>query len=250
MDALEISYQPIIDLSTGLVDKCEALCRPAEAGSDLSAFVEAAERDGSIKEFNMSVIDGVLGDWHKAGSPPLDVSINLSVSNLAEADLPKRLEKSLKKHRMDARHIWFEFDDRAQSIADRTMLGTLANLRKLGIRLSIDSFGDDFTQATLYEIQGLDISELKVDGRYVRDANENMRHRGIITSAVAVAKHLRIGVSAKGIETENIAALMLRLGCTHGQGYYFARPMSAPVLVALVDKMARSGPMPLAGNAR
>ena len=244
MDALEITYQPILNLATGMIEKCEALCRPREAGADLAAFVDAAERDGSIKAFTNRVIDEVIAEWQKNGPPGIDVSINLSVANLRENDLVKRVEKVLKKNRFDGKRLWFELDDRAQTINDDAQLKVVADLAKLGTHFSIDSFGDDFTQATLYELQRLAVGEIKVGERYVRDAAGNMLHRGIINSTVAVAKHLGIGVSAKGIENEGIAALMLRLGCTHGQGYYFARPMASTVVAALVEKMARTGPLP------
>lgn len=243
VDVLEITYQPILDLATGKIVKCEALCRPREAGADLAAYVEAAERDGSIRSFNARVIDGVIADWHKNGPPNVDVSINLSVTNLIEADLVKRIEKALKKNRFEGKNLWFEVDDRARAVDDPSSLKALLELGKIGVRFSLDSFGDDFTQATLYELQRLAIGELKVDGRYVLDADLNMRHRGVITATVALAKHLGIGVCAKGIESESVAALMLRLGCTLGQGFYFARPVSAAVVSELVDKMAHGRPM-------
>ncbi len=233
-----------------MIERCEALCRPPEADADLAAYVASAERNGTIKEYNARVLDESLADWCKNGPKSVGLSINLSVLNLSEPDLVKRIEKALKKHRLEGRLLWFEFDDRARSINDAAMLATLAGLRGLGVRLSIDSFGDDFTQATLYEIARLTIHELKVDARYVRDADENMSHRNIITATVGVAQHLRIRVSAKGIETESIAALMLRLGCTHGQGFYFARPMAARAVTALVAEMARSGPASSAGELR
>lgn len=244
VEALAITYQPILNLKTGLIEKCEALCRPREAGADLGAFFDSAERNGSIRTFNEQILNEVFADWLKFGAKTIAVSINLSVTNLSESDLVKRIEKALKKQRFDPKNLWFEFDVRAQSLTDQTMLLTLRDLSNLGIRTSIDSFGNDFSQATLYEVEALGVNELKVDGRYVRDADENMRHRGVVTATVDLAKHLRIGVSAKGIEDAGIAALMLRLGCTHGQGYYFARPMGPRVLAELVEKMASAGPMP------
>lgn len=244
MEALAISYQPILNLKTGLIEKCEALCRPREAGADLGAFFDSAERDGSIKQFNEQILNEVFADWLKNGSKRIAVSINLSVANLSEPDLLNRIEKALKKQRFDPNNLWFEIDDRAQSLTDQTVLQALREIKKLGIRTSIDSFGHEFSQATLYEVEAIGVSELKVDGRYVRDSDENMRHRGVVTSTVDLAKHLRIGVSAKGIESESIAALMLRLGCTHGQGYYYARPMGSSVLAAIVEKMANAGPLP------
>ncbi|GAC1614128.1 MAG: hypothetical protein NVS4B5_02340 [Vulcanimicrobiaceae bacterium] len=242
MHALEITYQPILNLTTGRVEKCEALCRPQEAGADLAFYVDGAERDGTIKQFTERVIDETLADWRKSGPPKVALSLNLSVTNLSEPDIVKRIEAALKKHRFPANALWFEFDDRAQSINDLRILTVLTSFNKLGIRLSIDSFGDDFTQATLYEVQRLAVAELKVDGRFVRDADENIRHRNLIKATVSLAQQLRIGVSAKGIESEKIAELMLRMGCTHGQGFYFARPMSA--VAALVEKQTPSGPAP------
>jgi len=244
VEPLEITYQPIVNLATGFIDKCEALCRPPGAGVDLAAYVAEAERTGSIQQFNERVIDETLADWRNNGPQNVALSINMSVTNLSEADLVQRIEKALVKHRFEAKRLWFEFDGRAQSTDDAAMLARLAELNKLGVRLSIDSFGAEFTQATLYEVERLHVGELKVDGRYVRDADADMRHRDVITATVKVAQHLHIGVSAKGIENESISALMLRLGCTHGQGYYFARPMDAGAIGALVDELARSGPLP------
>jgi EAL domain-containing protein (putative c-di-GMP-specific phosphodiesterase class I) len=115
-------------------------------------------------------------------------------------------------------------------------------LRKLGVRFSADSFGTDISQSTIYDIGRLPIAELKVDGNTVADADGNMEHRHHIVSAVSMAKQLRIGVSAKGIERGEIANLMKRLGCVYGQGYYFARPVGADLLGEVIDDVQRTAP--------
>lgn len=231
---MDITYQPIVTLQTGRIEKCEALCRPPEASADLATFVVSAEMNGSLRAYTDRVFDGVFADWQHSGPPAVDLSVNLTVADLGETDLAKRVAKACHRHGLDPKRLWFELDDRAQSIADPATLETMSQLASLGVRLSIDSFGDDLTQTTHYEVARLPVAELKIDGRYVRDADENIRHRNVITGVVQLARDLRLHVAAKGIERENIAALMLRLGCTHGQGYYFGRPAAAKVVALLV----------------
>ncbi|GAC1459560.1 MAG: hypothetical protein NVS2B8_19070 [Vulcanimicrobiaceae bacterium] len=240
---MEISYQPIVELKTGLVVKCEALCRPPEAGLDLGAFVASAEMNGSLHEYTDRVLDSVLANWRKHGPASIDLSLNLTVADLVERDILGRVEKACKRHRFDPRHLWFEVDDRLQAIVDPATLGNVAKLAKLGVRFSIDSFGDELTQATQYEVQSLQIAEVKINGRYVRDADENMEHRTAIATIVKMGQALRVDVCVKSVERENIASLMARMGATHAQGYYFARPMPAETVAALVTRMAQDGPL-------
>lgn len=244
MNAMDITYQPILNLKTGRIDKCEAFCHPPEAGADIAAFFMSAEMNGSLRGFTDRVLDSVLPDWQKHGSPTTDVSINLTVGDLAESDLAKRVEKACKKHRLDPKRLWFEVDDRAQILVDPVALKTMSQVHSLGVRFSIDGFGDELSQTTHYEVDRLPVSEIKIDARYVRDADENMRHRNVVMASVTLASDLCLTVCAKSIERENIAALVRRLGCTHGQGFYFARPTAAGVVAALVAKMAEAGPLP------
>lgn len=240
---MEITYQPILDLQTGRIVKCEALCRPPESGLDLGAFVASAEMNGSLRGYTDRVLDSVFADWKRNGLAVVDLSINLTVTDLAERDIPKRVEKAAKRHRFDTKNLWFEIDDRAQAIVDPQTLETMARLASLGVRFSLDSFGDDLTQATYYEVESLNVSEIKIDGRFVRDADENMAHRQTITAVVAMARDLRVAACAKSVERQSIASLVARLGVTSGQGYYFARPTPAAMVVELVERMSVGAPL-------
>lgn len=71
-------------------------------------------------------------------------------------------------------------------MVDPESLEHLATLASIGVRFSIDSFGDDLTQSTHYEVQGLKFSEVKIDGRHVREADENTAHRNATASIVAM----------------------------------------------------------------
>ncbi len=240
--AVNLVYQPVVELSSGAVAKVEAFCRPTEPGGRVIDMIAEAERFGGIKKLAERSLDAALADWHRIGRAWVALSVNLSLLNLDEPDLPKRVSRALAKHRFDSTKLWFELDASVQSIGDKRRVACMEELRKLGVRFSADSFGIDVSQSTIYDIGRLPIGELKVDGTLVADADSNMEHRREIISAVSMAKQLRIGVSAKGIERGDIAGLMKRLGCTYGQGYYFARPVGADVLGEVIDDVQRTAP--------
>jgi EAL domain-containing protein (putative c-di-GMP-specific phosphodiesterase class I) len=240
--ALNLVYQPVVELSSGAVTKVEAFCRPTEPGGRVIDMIAEAERFGGIKKLADRSLDSALSDWHRIGRAWVSLSVNLSLLNLDEEDLPKRVSRALSKHRFDPAKLWFELDESVQSIGDKRRVACMEELRHIGVRFSADSFGSDISQATVYDIGRLPIGELKVDGAMVADADSNMEHRREIIAAVSIAKQLRIGVSAKGIERGEIAGLMKRLGCTYGQGYYFARPVGADVLGEVIDDVQRTAP--------
>ncbi len=239
---LNLVYQPVVELASGAVAKVEAFCRPTEPGGRVIDMISEAERFGGIKKLAERSLDTALADWHRISRSWVSLSVNLSLLNLDEPDLPKRVSKALGKHRFDPTKLWFELDESVQGIGDKRRVACMLEIRKLGVRFSADSFGTDISQSTIYDIGRLPIGELKVDGTIVADADSNMDHRREIVSAVSMAKQLRIGVSAKGIERGDIASLMKRLGCTYGQGYYFARPVGADVLGEVIDDVQRTAP--------
>jgi EAL domain-containing protein (putative c-di-GMP-specific phosphodiesterase class I) len=239
---MNLVYQPVVELSSGAVAKVEAFCRPTEPGGRVIDLIADAERFGGIKRLAERTLDSALADWTRIGRGWVALSINLSLLNLDERDLPKRVKRMLSKHRFDPTKLWFELDESVQSIGDAKRIECMQELRKLGVRFSADSFGTDISQSTIYDIGRLPIAELKVDGNTVADADGNMEHRHHIVSAVSMAKQLRIGVSAKGIERGEIANLMKRLGCVYGQGYYFARPVGADLLGEVIDDVQRTAP--------
>jgi len=239
---LNLVYQPVVELASGAVAKVEAFCRPTEPGGRVSDMIAEAERFGGIKKLAERSLDAALDDWHRIGRGWVDLSVNLSLLNLDEPDLPKRVSRALSKHRFEPTKLWFELDESVQSIGDKRRVDCMLEVRKLGVRFSADSFGTDVSQSTFYDIGRLPIGELKVDGSIVADADSNMEHRREIVSAVSMAKQLKLNVSAKGIERGDIAGLMKRLGCTYGQGYYFARPVGADVLGEVIDDVQRTAP--------
>ena len=230
-----VNYQPVIALASGKVAKVEVLSRPDSPGQHVADMVRNAEATGDIKRMTDRVIDIALGEWRRAGRTDVAISINLSLRNLDEKDLPKRIIKALKKHHLEPASLWLEIDEKAQQIHNPAWIERMQELASTGVRFSVDSFGNEITQATMYDLDRLPIAELKLDGSVVADCDSNMEHRGHITIAVQMARELKLATSAKGIERAEIAGLVTRLGCTYGQGYFFGRPLPIATVIAAID---------------
>ena len=240
-----LNYQPVIDLTNGSVAKVEVLCQSDSPGQSISQLVLSAEQSGGIKRMTESVIDLALSEWQKFGHSSIALSINLSLNNLTEPDLAKRISRALKKHRFDARFLWFEIDEKAQVLASGLWLARMRELASIGVRFSVDSFcANELSQSTVWDLSRMPLAELKIDGLVVADADSNMEHRNDILAAVQIARQMHLATSAKGIERSEIASLVARMGCTYGQGYYFARPLPITTLASAIESY-RS---PLAGT--
>ena len=102
---------------------------------------------------------------------------------------------------------------------------TLRNITKLGVGLSIDDFGTGFSSFSY--VKSFAINKIKIDKSFVCDAVINEQDRIIVSAMIAMGKNLHFTMLAEGIETQEQRLLMAQLGCMQGQGFLFAKPMSA-----------------------
>jgi len=96
-------------------------------------------------------------------------------------------------------------------------------LRATGVRLCIDDFGTGYS--SLSYLHELPIDDLKIDRSFVGAMGDDERKIKIVQSILVLGKSLGIDVTAEGVETQQQAELLRRLGCERAQGYYFARPV-------------------------
>ncbi|MFN3398686.1 MAG: EAL domain-containing protein, partial [Sulfurimicrobium sp.] len=106
--------------------------------------------------------------------------------------------------------------------------GILDALKRLGVSISIDDFGTGYSSLSV--LRGLPIDRIKIDRSFIVDLTESDDARAMIEAMLALGRSLRMITIAEGIELPEQAELLLRLGCSEGQGDLFARPMSASQL--------------------
>jgi diguanylate cyclase (GGDEF)-like protein len=226
-DQLEVFLQPQIDLLDGAVVGAEALVRwrhPTRGLLSPAELLPAAEQAGLLRPLADSVLELSLAAaarwWHER---EVAVSVNLSAANVTDLDLPGKVAQALVRHGLPARALTLELVEdtlMADPERGRTVLG---ELRRLGVRTSIDDYGTGYS--SLAYLRNLPADELKLDRSLTHDVGVDPRAAMIVKHTVALAHDLGISLVAEGVEDSATGLVLRDLGCDIAQGYAIARPM-------------------------
>lgn len=233
-EALEIHFQPIINLSAGRISGVEALVRWPHPKLGLlfpDSFVPLAERSGMILKLGQVVLKktlGVCAECHDI-SAAMVVAVNLSAKDLQNPALPGQVAKVLKQTGMAPRHLKLEITESA-IMADQTQaLGILKALSAMGVRLAIDDFGTGYS--SLAYLKTLPVNEIKIDRSFVTDMLSDRNNAAIVKSTIDLAHNMGLKVIAEGVEDRETYAELAALGCDEAQGYYMSRPLPPSELI-------------------
>jgi diguanylate cyclase (GGDEF)-like protein/PAS domain S-box-containing protein len=238
-EELVLHYQPARDLRTGRVGEAEALVRwqhPARGLLAPGLFIGLAEQTGLIKPLTDEVLRRALRERAAlaASGYPVAVAVNLSMHNLADAELPDLVDMLLRATDTPPGALVLEITESLlMADAERT-IGVLRRLRALGARLAIDDFGAGYS--SLAYLDRLPIDRVKIDRSFVSALRRDARTATIVEATIALAHRLDLEVVAEGVEDATTLALLTDLGCDVAQGYHLARPMPAPALAAWLEQ--------------
>jgi EAL domain-containing protein (putative c-di-GMP-specific phosphodiesterase class I) len=226
---LALFLQPIVDLQTGKIVKCEALARwKTEDGSYIppDVFIPLAERTELIFPFGEWLVEEACNAIDMLTEANLDIrlAINISGRQVTDLVLLHQIQSSLKRRAIDPRHLSIELTESVFIDSLDTVSVLLNELRAMGITISIDDFGTGFS--SLVYLKKLPIDELKIDRSFVSDLEANTDDQAIIQAILGLAKNLNISIIAEGVETQEQQTFLVDNACTYAQGYYFDRPMS------------------------
>ncbi|HEY7224196.1 MAG TPA: GGDEF domain-containing phosphodiesterase [Micromonosporaceae bacterium] len=231
---INVLYQPQVDLRTGRLVGVEALLRwrhPEWGTVNTQELVEAVEQTEVMHLLTGRVIDGVtsqLGAWARQGLP-IRAAVNISVNDMHHPDFVDDIDVALHKNGLRPEQLTIEITE-GMLISDPGRVTRAANsLRSLGLGLSMDDFGTGY--ASLQQLRLLPLTEVKIDRSYVSKMAENPTQQAIVTGVHALARSLGLDVVAEGVEDATTAASLAVLADIIGQGWHFARPMSAGALV-------------------
>jgi diguanylate cyclase len=246
-DQLLCHFQPKFDLRTGRVVGAEALVRWLHPRRGLlmpDNFLPLAEQMGLMRSLTDTVLRLALTEcrrWRQSGHD-LTVAVNVSATNLLDADLSPRIEAALRGHRLPADRLTVEITESVLMIDPERARDTLDALRLVGVSISVDDYGTGYS--SLAYLRRLNLDELKLDRSFIAALSQTERDVAIVSSTVELAHVLGLRVVAEGVETEADWRMLGELGCDLVQGYYCGRPVPADELIALVEKHDAS-PLPV-----
>lgn len=237
---LRLAYQPISDLATGRIVAFEALARwTDEQGQHHSPidFIPVAEESGLIVPLGRWAIDEaarMLATWDKAYGSRCGVkmAVNLSAIQLQRDDIAPVLENALAQTGLSGDRFTLELTESAIVSDPDRIAGTMHALKALGTTLAMDDFGTGYSN--LAYLQKLPIDVLKIDRSFVTGMLADRDKVSIVRAILSLAQALGMKTTAEGIETNELAQTLAALGCTYGQGYFYAEPLEADAAYAMI----------------
>jgi diguanylate cyclase (GGDEF)-like protein/PAS domain S-box-containing protein len=244
--ALDIAFQPKVEIRTGHIVGAEALVRwrdPTLGEVGPARFIPVAEEAGLIDVIGDWVLMRAcreLRAWTAAGLPPMTVAVNLSVRQFRDPAMASRVEGIFAETGVDPRQVEFEVTESSVLYDAETVSRVLQLERALGVRVAIDDFGTGYS--SLVHLKHLPIDTLKIDQSFIRDITTDPDDKAITAAIVALAHSLSLDAVAEGVETAEQLAFLTERGCDYYQGNYFSEPLEAEAFIALVRTKSPDDP--------
>jgi diguanylate cyclase (GGDEF)-like protein len=231
-EQLELHYQPIVQVDSGQITGFEALLRwhhPSRGMVSPAEFIPLAEETGLIVPIGRWILHQATrqaAQWQEF-SPlgRLRMSVNVSVRQFQHPDLVGDVSEALRLSKLDPCLLTLEI---TESLFVHDTNGTRAKfteLKELGVRLALDDFGTGYS--SLSHLRQFPIDTLKIDKSFIDGVTTSTEGHAVVAAITQLGQTLRLEVVAEGLETADQVEALSRLDCPLGQGYHFAKPLSA-----------------------
>ncbi len=233
-------YQPRVDTFTGKITGLEALVRwnhPQHGLVPPNEFIPLAEKNGCIIQLGELVIDQVcmqIAQWQQQNEPLVPVSINISPSQLNAGGIDTLIASLLESHGIAPSTIEVELTESAMMSESVDVIGQVAAISKLGIKIHLDDFGTGYS--SLSRLQEINMHIIKVDRAFTSKLGIGKEGDILFKTIVLMAKALDMGVIAEGVETEEQLQILRTLSCDEVQGYLISRPLPADEILPLLRR--------------
>jgi diguanylate cyclase (GGDEF)-like protein/PAS domain S-box-containing protein len=239
---LAVHYQPIFDFRTDRITGMEALLRwthPQMGAIPPSSFIPLAESIGVMVPIGMWALREACLQakaWLNAGHE-LSLAVNLSVTQLQQSDLADAVRGVLEESGLPPHCLDLEITESSAMQNPENSIRMLYELKKLGVRISLDDFGTG--HSSLSYLKRFPIDTLKIDQSFVRDTITDPDTAAIVTAIVAMAHSLRLRVIAEGVEQPEQANFLKRQNCDQMQGFLITQPVPAAHFIKLLPAESR-----------
>jgi diguanylate cyclase (GGDEF)-like protein len=228
-NGLRLYFQPEVDIETGDLLAVEALVRwehPVRGTVNAAEFISVAEETGLITRIGRWVFEQAcaqLSTWDESyPDNGLVMRVNMSPVDFRSPDLLDFIKGCLALYSVPPSRVCIEITEHAVLESSTHVSDSLTKLREIGLAVAIDDFGTGF--ASMTELKNIPTDFLKLDMSFVQGITTSRYDRAIVSSIITLADALDLQVIGEGVESADVAAELLSLGCTRAQGYLYSKP--------------------------
>ena len=227
----EVYYQPIIDVTAEGMPCCgaEALVRWNSSVMGFvrpDDFIPLAEYLGLINPIGEHVLCNAAKRckyWNDMGHPNYKVNVNLSVVQLLQNDIVKKIKRVLAESRLNPKNLTLEVtESRAINDMDR-MKKILSEIKSLGVKVALDDFGTGYS--SLNHIREMPLDIIKIDRCFIEHLGEDDFSDAFVKMVSELAATIGVAVCVEGVETDKQLNIVSHMNIGMIQGYYFGKPM-------------------------
>lgn len=240
-NGITVEYQPILDLQSDKIIGAEALARwrhPKFGEITPDVFIPIAEDTGMIDAIGYAVLEMACRQTVEWLANDIEreftISVNLSGKQLMRDNVVDEILRVLDVTGLPPTRLKLEITE-SVLLADReAVIRKMMFLKGMGIRLALDDFGTGYS--SLSTLSSFPIDTLKIDRGFISSLGEDREPLAIVKAIMALSKTLKMDVTAEGLETAHQVRVLRSLGCRHGQGYLFDRPITASDFQSRLDE--------------
>lgn len=236
----QLYYQPIVEISTGAIQKAESLLRrfhPKRGLISPAEFIPLAEESGLIHEIGDWVFEQAVTQtlrWRDHFDTNFQVSVNKSPLQIQSKPGHCKWKERLAATGLSGKNLVVEITEGVLLDTTPTVIAELLAFRDAGIQVAIDDFGTGYS--ALSYLKKLDIDYVKIDQSFIRNLETDASDMALAEAIVVMAHKLGLKVIAEGVETQEQLDLLAKMGCDYAQGFVYSRAVSAQEFEKLLEK--------------
>ena len=241
-EELQMVFQPIIDMSIGMVVGFEALMRWNREDQTIAPndFIPIAEETGIIVPLGSWALNDALLQLRvwidtQVVSPHTTMSVNVSAHQLHDPEFVTQVRGALSNASIAPEQLSLEVTESIMITEDSHALVAMKNLAQLGVRIAVDDFGTGYSSLSV--LHHFPLHTIKIDRAFVNNLTGSPDGDSLVRTIIAMADALTADVIAEGIESSQQMKTLLYLKCTKAQGYFFSRPVDASLIPQVVAEL-------------
>ena len=244
-ESFEVHYQPIVDAKEKCVVSLEALARldvPKYGYVSPEEFIKIAEKNGTIVQIGKLVIEEVcrfINEENLIEKGIKYVEVNLSVVQCMREKLYKDIYGILEKYHIPPEMINLEITESAAAYSEARLLRNMARLSMKGLTFSLDDYGSGYSN--IGYLVDMPFTIVKIDKYINWGAMKKSDTRSILENAIKMFKDINKLIVAEGIENQEMADMVTRLGADFIQGYYYSKPVKKDMVTDVLERLNREG---------